>query len=85
MLDKKDYDLFKKTLKAKDRWGNNVFHDIFMLDKKKRNQFLEIIYNRKYFVKAIINPHLKDGCCGRKYKVHNNEFDAILARSEEDL
>jgi hypothetical protein len=37
--------------------GNNVFHEIFMLDKKKRNEFLKVIYDKKYFVKAIKNPH----------------------------
>ena len=32
LLNKEAYEIFKSTLKSKDFKGNNVFHDVFMLD-----------------------------------------------------
>ena len=44
----KDYKDFINSCKAKDWKGNNVFHEIFMLDGEMRNKYLKVIYDQNY-------------------------------------
>lgn len=48
MLTKSDFKDFVKSCKSKDRKGNNIFHEIFMLPQESRNRFLETIYSEEY-------------------------------------
>ena len=66
MLTKNDFEDFVKSCKSKDRKGNNIFHEIFMLPQESRNRFLETIYSDEYQVKAYLNYNQPAGCCGRK-------------------
>jgi len=39
-----------KTCKGKDMFGNNIFHEIFMLPPETRNKYLEVIFDEEYHV-----------------------------------
>ena len=60
----KDYKDFVNSCKGKDWKGNNVFHEIFMLEEEMRNKYLAVIYDPAYQVKAYLRPQPKKRCCG---------------------
>ena len=77
----KDYKDFVNSCKGKDWKGNNVFHEIFMLEEEMRNKYLAVIYDPAYQVKAYLRPQPKKRCCsclGSK-----NQVVEIAAPNEE--
>ena len=52
----KDIEIFKKSAKGKDSYGNNIYHEIFKLKKEVRNKFLELITDKNYFIKIFLKP-----------------------------
>ena len=56
LLNKKDAEIFKKSARGKDINGDNIYHEIFKLDKIKRNKFIELIKNEKYYLKIYVKP-----------------------------
>ena len=54
LITPKAFEEFEKSCKGKDYKGNNIFHDIFMLDCKDRNRFLKVVYDPKYQVEAFL-------------------------------
>jgi len=77
----KDYKDFVNSCKAKDWKGNNVFHEIFMLDEEMRNKYLAVIYDPAYHVKAFLRPQPKRRCCG--LLAAKNQVIEIIAPNEE--
>ena len=69
--------MFMQSLSSRDYKGNNVYHDCFMLDEDMRNEFLDVILNKKNYVKAYIDPHQREGCCG-KQKIFSADFDPVM-------
>ena len=77
VLDPKDAEVLKTSARGKDDRGNNIYHEIFKLEKNKRNKFLELILDEKYFLKILVKPFEKK-CCKRINKVVLEEIQPEL-------
>jgi len=49
--DEKEAELLKESVKIKDEVGNNIFHEIFKLKAKLRDQFLNIVFDYQFYLK----------------------------------
>lgn len=77
----KDYKDFVNSCKGKDWKGNNVFHEIFMLEEEMRNKYLAVIYDPAYQVKAYLRPQPKKRCCN--FLSSSNQVVEIAAPNEQ--
>ena len=79
-FDKQAMKDFKNSCKGKDWKGNNIFHEVFMLEESMRNNFLNVIYDDKYKVKIYLRPQHDTRCfglCGssKRIEVDHNQKD----------
>jgi hypothetical protein len=72
VLTEKDAEILKISAKGKDINGDNIYHEIFKKKAEIRNKYLEVILDKKYFLKIFVKSQEKS-CCSRGNKVKLNE------------
>lgn len=55
----KEVKQFKKSVKCRDGHGDNIYHDIFLLDTETRNDYLDMVSDDKNKIKVFISDKTK--------------------------